>query len=305
MRRVIFIFLFLIFCSSLKLLSTNRATSQCYDANYVELSASNYKNEQYTVIMLNKAGQRIKTKYFAAPDNGKSVFKRYIDWSARIKNIILVSSGTYMDQCDNAELAKPVGLTIDNGIPVTRTLIEKKMDALAIVYSAGGSGGGIVVTNLADGDLMLKGSGVDEKRKFNLRKSDDDLDDFMEWAEAQEATVFQTHLLVYNNILKISATNSNTAKRERRFLAAGKDSDGQQYNIILNCPASSSLYDASKKALEFLNKFKEINVSFMINLDTGCQNVIELRNSNCSVNTAVTGTQAVNNAVNLLAFYFQ
>lgn len=305
MRRVIFIFLFLIFSSSLKLLSTNRAVSQCYDANYVELSTSNYKNEQYTVIMLNKAGQRIKTKYFAAPDNGKSVFKRYIDWSARIKNIILVSSGTYMDQCDNAELAKPVGLTIDNGIPVTRTLIAKKMDALAIVYSSGGSAGGIVVTNLADGDLMLKGSGVDEKRKFNLRKSNDDLDDFMEWAEAQEATVFQTHLLVYNNILKISATNSNTAKRERRFLAAGKDADGQQYNIILNCPASSSLYDASKKALEFLNKFKEINVLFMINLDTGCQNVIELRNSNCSVSTAVTGTQAVNNAVNLLAFYFQ
>ncbi len=85
-----------------------------------------------------------------------------------------------MDQCDNAEIAKPVGLTIDNGIPVTRTLITKKMDALAIVYAAGGSGGGIVVTNLADGDLTLKGSGIDEKRKFNLRKSDDDLDDFME-----------------------------------------------------------------------------------------------------------------------------
>ena len=305
MKKLIFILLFIIVGSTLRLLSINPPSSQCYDQNYVELSSSTYKNEEYIVVMMNRAGQRIKAKYFAAPDNGKSVFKRYTDWSARIKNIVLVSSGTYMDQCDNAEEAKPVGLTIDNGIPVTRTLITKKMDALAMVYSGGGNGGGIIVTNLADGDLTLKGSGIDETRKFNLRRSADDLDDFMEWAEAQEATVFQTHLLVYKNVLKISPTNSNTAKRERRFLAVGKDNDGQVFDIILNCPASSSIYDASKKALEFLNNFKEINVTFMINLDTGCQNVIELRNSNCTLNTAVTGTQAINSAVNLLAFYFQ
>jgi hypothetical protein len=84
--------------------------------------------------MLNKAGQRIKAKYFAAPDIGKTVYKRYLDWSTRIKNIVLVSSGTYMDECDNAETAKPVGLTIDNGVPVTETLITKKMDALVIIY---------------------------------------------------------------------------------------------------------------------------------------------------------------------------
>lgn len=305
MKRAVFILLFLALSSSLRLLSLNLPASNCYDSNYVELSNSTYKNEEYTVIMLNKTGQRIKAKYFAAPDNGKTVYKRYVDWSTRIKNIVLVTSGTYMDECDNAETAKPVGLTIDNGVPVTETLITRKMDALVIIYSGGGLGGGIVVTNLADGDLTLKGNGINEKRKFNLRKSADDLDDFMEWAEEQEATVFQTHLLVYNNVLKVSATNSSTAKRERRFLALGKDADGQLFNIILNCPSSSSLYDASKKALEFLNKFKEINVSFMINLDTGCQNVIELRNSNCSVNKAVTGTHTINSAVNLLAFYFQ
>ena len=305
MKKGIFIALFIIGSGTLKLLSISNYSVQCYDPNFVELSTSTYKNEEYVVIMMNKAGQRIKAKYFAAPDNGKSVYKRYTDWSARIKNIILVSSGTYMDECYNEETAKPVGLTIDNGIPVNETLIKNKMDALAIVYAAGGSGGGIVVTNLADGDLTLKGNGIDEKRKFNLRRSADDLDDFLEWAKSQEATVFQTHLLVYKNALKISATNSNTAKRERRFLASGKDGDGQSFNIILNSPASSSLYESSKKALEFLNKFKEINVSYMINLDTGCQNVIELRNSNCSVNKAVSGTQTINSAVNLLAFYFQ
>lgn len=304
-RLLLFTLFFILVCISLNVLSVEFTKRQCYDETYVELSSSKYDNETYTVILMNKKNERIRAKYFAAPDNGKSVYKRYIDWSARVQNLVLVSSGTYMDQCDNPETAKPVGLTIDHGVPVNQNLINHKMDALAIVYPSGGSDGGIVVSNLASGDLTLKGGGIDEKRKFDLRKSPYDLDDFMEWAKKQEATIFQTHLLVYKNNLKISSTNSNTAKRERRFFAMGSDADGQWYNIILNCPSSNSLYNSSKKALDFLNKYKEINVSYMINLDTGCQNVMELRNSNCQVNKSVAGTQDVSSAVNLLAFYFQ
>lgn len=287
----------LLFTTSLKPIEKTDPTAQCYDPNYVEISNVSYKNEIYSVVMMRRDGNRIKAKYFAAPDyNGNNVYQRYLNWSRSSGNIVLVSSGTYMD-----DKQTPVGLTIDNGIPVNQTLVNEKMDALAIVFATGG----IVVSNLKEGDLSVSGGGVDPNRKFNLRRSTTDLQDFMDWATSQEATVFQTHLLVYKNALVISSYNSAPAPRERRFLAVGKDEDGKLVHVIVHCPQNASLYDGSRKVLDFLNNFKDIEVTFMINLDTGAQDVFELHNSDCSVNKVIKGKQELNTAANLLSYYFQ
>lgn len=271
--------------------------NQCYDPDLVQISNVTYKNEAYYVIQMYRDGGHVRAKYFAAQDfNGNNVYNRYANWSNRQGNIILVSSGTYMD---NKRV--PVGLTIDNGIPVNETLVNDKMDALTIVYATGG----IVVSNLKDGDLSVNGSGIAAGRKLNLRKSATDMQDFIDWARDQEATVFQTHLLVYKNQLTISSQNSSSASRERRFLAVGKDESGKVVHLIVHCPVYSSLYDGSKKVLEFLNKYKSVDVTFMINLDTGAQDVFELYNSDCSKNTLIKGATAVKDAVNLLAYYYE
>jgi len=297
MKRFILFTTLYIITTSFILFKNTRNALPAYNSQFVEISSVSFKGERYNVISMKRDGNRIKAKYFAAPDQkGNSVFKRYSSWSAG-KNIILVSSGTYMDRT----FVKPEGLTIDNGIPVNETLILGRMDALVIVYATGG----IAVSNLKDGDLTLKGSGVDPIRKFNLRNSSWDKDDFMEWAKLEEATVFQTHLLVYKNELKISAINANNKSQERRFLAVGKDEQGKLNHVIVHCPAHSTLYDGAKKVFDFLKGYKEMEVTFMVNLDTGYQDVFKLYNKDGSLNQTITGQVELSTAVNLLTYYFE
>ncbi|WP_210466838.1 hypothetical protein [Rufibacter roseolus] len=265
-----------------------------YDPQLVEISTVHYKNEQYNVIYMKRDGNRIKAKYFAASDfNGNNVYNRYKNWSTG-KNTVLVSSGTYMDNNRT-----PVGLTIDNGVLVNKALTND-FDGLVVVYATGG----IAVSNLKNADLTLSGGGIDASKKFDLRNSAWDMQTFINWAKSQEATVFQTHLLVYKNKLAIYG-NSSTKSAERRFLAVGKDEDGKVVHVIVHCPAHATLYEGTKKTLDFLNNFKDMEVTFLINLDTGDQDVFKVYNKNGSVNNTIKGRLELEYAVNLLAYYYQ
>ncbi len=266
-----------------------------YDAAYVEVSSVQYKNEQYNVICMKRKDEKIKVKYFAAADfNGNNVYKRYGNWSAG-KNIVLVSSGTYMDNNYN-----PVGLAIDNGICVNKTL-SNDFDGLVIVYATGG----MVASNLKDGDLTVKGGNVDNNKKLDIRGSAWDFQTFIKWAQDQEATVFQTHLLVYKNGLKISGINSSVKTAERRFLAVCKDDSGNIIHVIVNRPDHTTLYEGAKNTLDFLNNYKDMEVIFMINLDTGYQDVFQFYNKDGTINSTIKGQKDLSTAINLLAYYFE
>jgi hypothetical protein len=268
-------------------------TKTCYESKYVEISQVKYEDNAYNIVYMKRDSSRVNAKYFAAKDfNGKSVYQRYSTWAAS-KNIILVSSGTYMDNT-----GRPVGLTIDNGVLVNNTMAD--FDGLVIVYATGG----IVVSNLDDKDLTVQGI----EKKLDIRNSAFDRQTFIEWAKNHEATVFQTHLLVHKNVLTINpglnGTNSRTA-RERRFLAVGTDKKGKTIHCIVHCTEYATLYDGTARTKTFLNEYKDLNVTFMINLDTGNQDVFELYNKNCTVNQSIKGRVSVSRAINLLAYYFQ
>lgn len=264
---------------------------ECYSSDYVQISEVKYGNEPYKVVTMRREGERVRAKYFAAKDyNGSSVYTRFSQWQRSNPNIILLSSGTYMDTYGN-----PQGLTIDNGVMVNQNLIYDKMDALVIVYASGG----IAVSDLKMGDLSVKGI----PRKLNLRNSGNDLDDFIEWAKLEEATVFQTHLLIYKNQIKIDQRTASSDSRERRFLAVGKDETGKYIHVIVHTPINSTIYDGTKKVLDFLH-YRDMDVTFMINLDTGRQDAFELHDPNCSINPTIKGQIHPRDAVNLLAYYF-
>jgi hypothetical protein len=263
----------------------------CYSSEYVQISEVKYENEPYKIVTMRREGDRVRAKYFAAKDyNGNSVYSRFLQWQRSNPNVILLSSGTYMDNYGN-----PQGLTIDNGVMVNQNLISGKMDALVIVYATGG----IAVTDLKLGDLQVKGIA----RKLDLRNNGNDLDDFIEWAKREEATVFQTHLLIYKNQIKIDQRSSSDASRERRFLAVGYDETKKLVHVIVHAPLNSTIYDGSKKVLDFLH-YKDMDVTFMINLDTGAQDAFELHNQNCTINSTIMGKIDPRDAVNLLAYYF-
>jgi hypothetical protein len=283
----------LMMISSSFLPPTKTVSQDCYLEDYVEISKVQHQNETYSVVTMRRDGDRVKAKYFAAKDyNGKSVYDRYLEWKRNNPNVILLSSGTYMD-----DQGKPQGLTIDNGVVVNEGLIYDKMDALVIVYASGG----IVVSDLRAGDLKVDGI----SRKLDPRNSGGDLDDFIEWSKEQQATIFQTHLLAYKNEVKVKYGTSSPTVRERRFLAAGKDKSGKIIHVIVHNPTNTSLYEGSKRVLNFLRENKEMDVTFMINLDTGAQDVFELHNADCSVNKTIKGQLEPSKAVNLLVYYFK
>lgn len=286
--------------SMLSVLDTTKTAQEmttCYDRDYVEVSNVEYEGENYSVVYMQRSGERVRAKYFAAKDYyGNSVHERYENWKNTNSGVILVSSGTYW----NGQ-GIPEGLTIDNGVTVNESLIFDRMDALTIVFATGG----IVVSDLKEGNLKISGGGVDPNREFDLRGSATDLYDFKKWAKSQEATVFQTHLLVYGDDLKISSLNSDKTRRERRFLAVGKNEDGDIIHMIVQRPEYATMYQSSKKTKDFLNKYAEMEVIFMINIDVGYQDVFELKNWDCSTNKTIKGQKKLSEAVNLLVYYFK
>ncbi|MCU7551410.1 hypothetical protein OCK74_19970 [Chitinophagaceae bacterium LB-8] len=269
-----------------------------YDASLVEYKSSSIAGETYSVIKMSRKGERVKVKYFAAnaPD-GSLVYERYQKWASN-KNVIAVSSGTYMTDC-NARKALPVGFCVDNGTIVNRQ--EKNgLDGLAVVYATGG----IVASNIKDGNLSVKIDG--QNATLDIRNAFD-RERFLKWAQGESATVFQTHLFVYKNQLKLG-TNSSPNLASRRFLAVCKDEDGYVVHYIINLPKEATIYQGSDKAFKILKDAEYVqDVVFMINLDTGCQNVFSLFDSkgNKVANKNFAGDTDITNASNLIVYYYE
>ena len=270
-----------------------------YSNQFVKTSTVKHKGFSYKVIYMDRglSGKKINAKYFAAKDlNGSSVPNRFNNWS-KGKNIICVTSGTYMDNFDS-KLARPVGLTVDNGIVVNKGIAD--FDGLVIVYATGG----VVATNLKDKNLTVQGGSI-SGISLDIKGNAYHLNEFLKWSEENGATVFQTHLLVYKNTLKISSYNSSSKSQERRFLAVGNDAEGNLVHCIVHSPEYTTLYEGSKRALNFLNEFKEMNVTWMINLEEGAQDVFSLYDSDGKINPTIKGKLTVSEAINLLVYYYQ
>lgn len=254
--------------------------------------------EPYAVIKMSRKGNRVNVKYFAYKESGKSVSHRFAEWSAN-KNIIAVSSGTYMTNCE-AWRAEPVGLCIDQGRLINKNL-SNKMDGLIIVYATGG----MVASDLKKGNLTINDNG--QQKTLDIRNPLAFLS-FIDWAERNNATVFQTHLFMFNNQLQVG-TNGSSEEQGRRFLAVCKSEDGLTIeHYVINLPKASTLYKGVIKAKDYLNNIEDVNsIVYLINLDTGCQDIYGVRNANGFEvdDTNFKGKTPINNAANLLVYYYE
>jgi hypothetical protein len=269
-----------------------------YDPNFVSTSSVSLQNELYSTVKMSRKGDHVKVKYFAAKEyNGKSVYERLNSWR-RGKKIIAISSGTYMTDCQ-ASVALPVGLCIDNGKVVNNVLLDK-LDGLAIVYATGG----MVASNLKNGDLTVTGSSG--KKTLDIRNAFQ-RQEFIKWAEENSATVFQTHLFFYGNKLTIGA-NSSQEKRERRFLAVGRDDSGEVKHYMVNLSGANTLYQATLKVSKYLQEYEDVeNLIFLINLDTGCQDVFETYKPSGAIDSrkGFSGKAPITQATNLIVYYYE
>jgi hypothetical protein len=266
-----------------------------YNSSFVETESVLYKSVSYDVITMlrSKSSPSVHVKYFGAKgQDGKSVSQRYTQWKSG-RNIICFSSAGYMDYSKI-----PVGLCVDNGVIVNSTL--EKWDALVIVYATGG----MVVSNLKNADLTVQGGNIPSGTKLDIKNNALHRKMFLDWAVSERATVFQTHLFVYKNTL--DAGINNTTARERRFLAVGTlESSNDIAHVIVNSKDFVTLNEGAKRTFDFLTNKKHMNVIFMINLDTGMQDVFQLYDADGNKDSFIVGPSPLTDAANLLIYYYE
>lgn len=241
----------------------------CSTAFGGDIEINNIKDNSIEVghsIWISRKSRKVHAKYFAYKQNGEVVNDRYSDWKQN-KQIVLMSSGTYAAGWDGTD--KPVGVTVDNGNIVNRNY-DSRMDGLVIVYATGG----IVVSNIEDGDLYLDALG----KRVDIRKSYD-RSQFLKWAQDEEATVFQTHLTIFKNELQFKTDRNQVyskqpKKAKRKFLILARDDDGELFHIVYYFKKKDyTMYEASAKTLAYL-KSRDMNVIAAINLDTGGYDIL-------------------------------
>lgn len=290
--KVIFALLLLQFSALICFGQDNRISLKSY-TNIHDGKASMYKvyfNNTYygfSIWMNRKTNPSIKAKYFAYKYGSYSVYDRFNNWG-NDKNIICLMSGAF-----TSDYYKPIGLTIDDGNIVNRG-INYTMDGLVIVYNTGG----IAVSDLDEKNLYVNNLGY-----LNVRNSYDK-ERFIDWAKNENATVFQTQLLIYKNKIKCSYQNE---LRERRLLVLAEDSNGDILHVVFDIDKSNgvSLYHISEI---ILNYFKSTNreIIAMLNLDTGMYNMFSVRSKSGKEFQTPKGTKnyEFKDVVNLVVYYY-
>ena len=246
----------------------------------------------HSIWMSRKKGS-IQAKYFAFREQNRlgtqTVYNRYVDWK-RNKNIVAVCSGAFSTELPgrNNRNAVTVGLTVDNGRIVNRN-IEHSMDGLVIVYATGG----IVVSDIENKNLKIGNkyiSVIDDKLEL------------LDWAVSENATIFQTQLLVYNNTLRISRAG-RTNERERRFLALVNSRKEGLFHVIFDVPYNTYLFNAAKDLFYYLRDDKGMEVVALLNLDTGAYNVMELYQDGGQKDREITGITDIKVSTNLIVYH--
>lgn len=275
--------------------------TQKYDADLVDIFTNQpYRGDYYDYIIMKREGNRIKTKYLAS--NFSSVENDYNKFANKSNIICFAAAGYLAGDFDRVE-----NLTIVNGNIIERNIPRDKFDALVIVYASGG----VVVSDLRKGNLKLQGGNAPD-RALDIRKNSFDRQIFYDWCRSESATVFQTHLLAHDTqfILPENAdTHSpNAGKRLRRFLIVGKDSNNKLKHVVINSRSDVFLRDGALKCFNFSKEVLGLNVSFMINLDTGAQNVFGVYSSNGSKFMGIKedhNSLPISKAHNLLVYYYE
>lgn len=231
-----------------------------------------------------RSSKKVKAKYFAAGD----VNDRFDEWK-NDKKVIMVCSGAFTTGDFGKPL--PVGLTVDNG-DVVNKVMNDEMDGLVIIYATGG----IVVSDLEQGNLFLKSL----NKTVDVRDSWDKFE-LLKWSEQEQATIFQTQLLVYNNDLKLDVNKARKKNRERRILVLATDAQKRVLHIVFDVAEGVYLGEIAQDILNYL-KSKQVKVVAMLNLDTGWYNMMKLYDKQ---NDLILRKNPDKSPTNLLVYYYE
>jgi len=272
--------------------------AQDYVGGRFTIKTYTHRDHTYTLYDFSRESNVIKAKYFA-----QNAYSQYINWKAS-KQILLVTAGAFSDSF--TVNAKPVGLCVDNGVSVNKTP-NQEMDGMVIIYNGGAQEGGVAVVDMDVNPVKVQEPiGSTTTVAYYPRSSSLDKVNFIKWGERNGVTLFQTQL-VYSSDRYINFGNLNYGnKRERRFLATCKKG-GIVHHIVVDAPDELELNLSASYVKEVLD-YAGFNVLYIMNLDTGCKNILHvfngrgLQNLNPS-STACRSDAQIERATNLLIYY--
>lgn len=261
-------------------------TPAYYRTGYVKTWELTQKGTSYGhEVRISRNQGRAKAKYFASGD----VYGKYLNWKAG-KDVIMVCSGAFTNGTK-----KPVGLTVDNG-EIVNKILEEKMDGLVVVYATGG----IAVSDLDERDLYLGSL----NRHLNLR-NETDRNIFLKWAVDQEATVFQTQLLVFDEKIRFQRYRPGARTANRRFLVLAKDASGELFHLIVKVDQFNRLGESAFDTNYYLKYFRNMEIIAMLNLDTGSYDAMEFYDDRGRSVYSLKSDVPLSESTNLIAYYYE
>lgn len=276
----------------------NISSKRLYNVEHVKVYKTFFENNNYDIIHLEveKSKERIKAKYFTSnKENTISIL--YNKW-AKDKKIICITSASYMTYVNDNRVS--MGLSIDNGVINNKDLRNRGMDALVVVSPTGD----IEIKNLKEKIKIVgkNSNGI----PLDIRRNSMHKNYFINWCKEQKVSVFQTHLLVYNDKIQFLRHNDTyDTKRERKFLIIAKDENDKIIHTIVYSLNSVSLYNGTNTVLKFLKEKKKLHQISMINLDTGGLNILKVFNADQSENKKIRGFRNIKDAISLFVYYYK
>lgn len=274
------------------------ACSQNYFEGKFKIRTTSHRGYTYRIYDFSRENTVMKAKYFA-----NNAYSQYLQWKGN-KDILLVTAGAFSDRWDADAI--PVGLCVDNGRIVNRTL-NSTWDGMTIIYNGGSQIGGIAVVDLSQKPVSVLTSYPDGQRvTYNIKEYASDRSNFLSWGESNNVTLFQT-MLVYSSD---KSTNFNNLyygnKRERRFLAICRK-EGFVHHVIVDAPEPLELNLSASYAKTVLEN-DGFSVSYILNLDTGDKNIFYNYNGSFLEDMkpykgSSPERATIENATNLLVYY--
>lgn len=251
-----------------------------------------YAGGNYIINDFSRSGKVIKAKYFA-----RNAYSQYVGWkNTSGKTVVYLCAGAFSATWDRN--SPPVGLCVDNGTTVNK-VVNDEMDALLVVYNGGDDRGGIAVVNLDYDPITVDGSVPYYPRTNNTHKYQ-----FIDWAEKNGATIFQSQWLYgykngYGSGISTSVNHGNMDSR--RMLAICKDASGDVHHLVVGVEDKQYLSQASHNVVDLIGRTSGYRVIGLINLDRGGKDIMNTFNDYGSV--VSSGTVDVSEAINLLVYY--
>lgn len=228
----------------------------------------------------------VKAAYFAYSANAQF---QNLKSSNRV---IFAAAGGYTTDIGNGQI-KPDGFTIQSGALVNPVILHDRHGLVMF------TDGGVRLLNLNFDKIILPNKEEIESPLTSILA----YSKLLKWCTANNATIFQTHLLAFSDSLLINPSKAKSGDRERRILAIVRDNNTQTvYHALFDIPVQYDLATVSQEIFNIIAS-RGFKIEGIVNLDTGSYNIFNIFDESGTLLSSPVGPVNIKDATNLIVYY--